>query len=492
MNIRNRRPRAGRVPAPAILASCVLLVACASETPTPLDVTGGTVVRNAAVVDTRTGRIASGMSVVLQEGRISAVTDRPVRVGGAARVVDGSGKFVVPGYLDMHTHTLVHADRQPPWPLLLSHGITGIREMSGTPPALIERARRLNADRAAGRVDAPEVVQIAGPLFVGAPTPQAAAQHVEATQKLRADFVKVVGGSPPAIMAVLREAKARNIPVAGHLPPLIDSAAASEVGFRSMEHLGAGVGVPLDCAAERAAIRRDIAAAQATPPVLSPLAILSPLLFRVNDAPIYARVMASFDPKACEALGRTFARNQTWQVPTLIRLRTMHFSDDPQYRNNPNLAYLDPSTRAMWERAAQQWEQTVPGDTARTFRDYYKLQLQAVKLLKQQGVKMMAGSDYGGIWVLPGFGLHQEFRELAAAGLTPLEVLQMTTLNPAEYLGRESSHGTVEAGKQADLVLLDANPLADVANLDRIAGLFLDGRYFDREALKAMKEQARR
>ena len=107
--------------------------------------------------------------------------------------------------------------------------------------------------------------------------------------------------------------------------------------------------------------------------------------------------------------------------------------------------------------------------------------------MKRNGVKMLAGSDVGGAWVVPGFSLQQEFHELAAAGLSPLEVLQTTTLNPAEFLKRQASMGTVEEGKNADLVLLDANPIDGVDNLGKISGVILKGRYFSKTALDKLK-----
>ena len=103
--------------------------------------------------------------------------------------------------------------------------------------------------------------------------------------------------------------------------------------------------------------------------------------------------------------------------------------------------------------------------------------------MQQAGVKILAGSDLGGGWVIPGFSLHQEFRELAAAGLSPLQVLQATTLNGARFAGREATMGTVEQGKNADLVLLNGNPIADVANLHQVNAVFLRGKYYSRVAL---------
>ena len=475
----------------AAAAIGVCLGSCRGIGENPLEVTKGTVIRNVTVVDTRGGSLQPRMTIVLDEGKIQRIAaHRVIRTSGAAQSIDASGKYVVPGFLDMHTHAMSEADRQPTiWPLLIANGITGIREMSGS-AELIRRAQQLNADRAAGRVDAPEVVQIAGDVLGGITSPSVAVERVQQQKAMGADFVKLVNANREATLAIIAEARKLGLDVAGHLPPAVGAAESSAAGWRAIEHLGAGMTIALDCAADEAGIRLSIlkgAGAKPAPPTLA--SIVSPMLSRALDAPFYQRAFDTYSDRKCEALAQTFARNGTWHVPTLIRLRTMIHSDDPQLRADPNLAYVERAKRALWEKLAQDYSTGVPMAAAATFREYYGLQRGIVKLLKQNGVKMLAGSDLGGIWVIPGFGLHQEFRELAAAGLSPLEVLQMTTLNAAEFLGREATMGTVEEGKHADLVLLDANPLENVANLQRISAVFLRGKHFPRETLDRLKRE---
>jgi imidazolonepropionase-like amidohydrolase len=137
----------------------------------------------------------------------------------------------------------------------------------------------------------------------------------------------------------------------------------------------------------------------------------------------------------------------------------------------------------------EEFEMSIPADVVAILQGFYEKQKEVTGMMKEEGVDMLAGSDLGGIWVLPGFGLHQEFEELAGAGFTPLEVLQATTLNGARFLGREATMGSVEEGKEADLVLLDANPLEDVANLHGIAGVVLNGKYFSAADLDEMKAE---
>lgn len=470
-------------------AAIATLASCASGNIAPFEVTKGTVIQNVTVVNTRDGSLRPGMSIVIDDGtiqRIAAIGS--IRVSGTAQLVDVSGKYVVPGFLDMHTHSMFAADRQPPyWPLLIANGITGIREMAGS-PELIQRARRLNADSAAGRIDAPEIVLIPGNLLTGVNSAAAAVQQVQRQKAIGADFIKLISANREATLAILAEAKNQGLSVAGHLPPAVSAVDASAAGWRAIEHFGAGLGILLDCADEEANVRRSVLNGEGAPPVFSPSAIISPMLNRALDAPFYQRVLNSYDGEKCQALAKIFAKNETWQVPTLIRLRTAECSDDQLFRSDPNLIYVDKTTKALWEQLAQQFSSNVPPAAAATFRQYYGMQQKLLKLLKQNGVKMLAGSDLGGIWIIPGFSLHQEFRELAASGLSPLEILQMTTLNGAEFLHREATMGTVDPGKNADLVLLDADPVADVANLDKISGVFLKGKYFSKENLENLKK----
>ena len=172
---------------------------------------------------------------------------------------------------------------------------------------------------------------------------------------------------------------------------------------------------------------------------------------------------------------------------TLIRLKTMLMADLPEFRDDPNLKYVAPAVRAMWREVQAIYDRT-PDAAKATYKALYEHDLKMVGLFRQAGVKIVAGDDLGGGWVVAGFGLHQEFRELAKAGLSPLEVLQAATLNGAEFLRRTATMGTVEEGKNADLVLLDANPISAVENLDRIWGVVLKERYYSKSALDKMKD----
>jgi imidazolonepropionase-like amidohydrolase len=454
------------------------------------EIRSGTLLSNVTVVDTRTGALRPGMAVAIGKGKIQRIAaSNTLRAAGSAQVIDADGKYVVPGYLDMHTHAMAAVDLQPSfWPMLIANGITGIREMSGT-PATVQRARQLNADSAAGRVDAPEILAIPAGIFVGqAATSDAAIQFVRGQKASGSNFIKLIAGNRDAVVAILTESKKQNLDVAGHLATAVSALESSNLGFRSIEHLGSGMGLLLDCATDETSIRAALLSGQGANPPFPPTFVLSPRNYDgAKNAPFYQRILDTYSDAKCQALAQAFVRNGTWQVPTLIRLKTQVYADDQMYRADPSLIYVDKTTRALWEQVGGQFRTTVPASSATTLRQYYEAQKRVTKMMKQNGVKMLAGSDLGGIWVIPGVSLHQEFRELAAAGLSPLEVLQMTTLNGAEYLRRESTMGTVDEGKNADLVLLDENPTADVANLSKISGVVLKGKYLPKAALEKMK-----
>ncbi len=451
----------------------------------------GVVIKNATIVNTADGSLTTGKTIVLVDGKIRTITGEPVGVSGSAQLLDASGQYVVPGYLDMHTHAMFAAAQSPTyWPLLIANGITGIREMSGSADT-IKQARQLNLDSAAHKVDAPEIVAIPSDIFTGqqALTAEAATAFVDQKLAEGADFIKLVGGTREAVLAILKEAKAKGSYVAGHLVPAVSAPESVAAGWHAMEHLGASFGLLLDCSTEADALRAALLTqASAASVALTPQFLINPLAFTgARQAPVFQKIIDTYDANKCRALADSFLAADTWQIPTLVRLRTQHFGDDARYHSDPNLIYVDKTRRALWEQTGAMFAAQGTG-VSTTLQSFYELERKTVKMLDTAGVSMLAGSDLSGGWLVPGFSLHDEFHELAAAGLSPLRVLQMTTLNGAKFLRRESSMGSVAEGKNADLVLLRGNPIADVNNLDNIATVVMKGKVFQSADLQKMKD----
>lgn len=459
-----------------------------------------------SIVDPRDGKLTRNARITIDGGKIVEISP----AGGPApaepaKVVDARGKFVVPGYLDMHAHPLA-GDSHPldskasstNLSLMLASGITGFRQMSGS-PELLEQRRSGSLQASA---EAPAVLAMPGTILTGAnaATPEAAVAEVQKQKSLGADFIKVVDVGPQAFFAAENEARRQGLPFVGHLPPSVDVFQASEHGMKSIEHLGPRDSILIACSTEEAALREQIRQIPARkPPPLPPEAfakllekiIVNPIVFTdPSEIARYQRIIDTYSEEKCRQLAARFVTDGTWQTPTLIRLRTMTFGDASTYRNDPNLRYVPAETRQMWEGVAQEYSKRITPAAAATLSAYYELQLKLVKLFQETGVKMMAGDDYGGQWLVPGFGLHQEFDQLEKAGLPPLTVLQMTTINGAEFIGRTASMGSVESGKDADLVLLDGDPVESVQNLHRIAAVVRAGSYYSRDDLDELKAKA--
>ena len=465
-----------------------------------------TILRDTTVVDVRDGSARRAVDVTIDGGRIASIVptsdDHPERV----TVVDARDTFAVPGFCDMHAHPL--SGRTAPEPalrLMLACGVTGFRQMNGS--------RSLLGDRRGGRLrlpeDGPALLSTPGDVLLpfNAGSEDAALQTVRQQADAGADFIKVAMVTPQVFFALQAEAARLGLTTVGHLPVGIDVRAASDGRMRSIEHLGPGVGIVAACCEHQDAIEQAV---NNRPPPKFPTVprlpfaerlmemlmarvmakvVLNPLLMaKPADAELIADAGNSFNDAKARELARVFAADQTWQCPTLIRSRTQQFCDDPTYRHDPNNRFASASTLKSWRKAADKYA-AWPEAMRTTYRRHYDRLLQMVRIFDEEGVPMMAGSDVSGSgWEIPGFALHQEFDELAAAGLAPLRILQMTTINAAEFLGRTDTMGAVESGKDADIVLLRADPVDDAAHLHDIAGVVRAGRYYSSEALTSTME----
>ena len=200
------------------------------------------------------------------------------------------------------------------------------------------------------------------------------------------------------------------------------------------------------------------------------------------------RAFNHYSEANCRALAAVFVANDTWNVPTLVRLRTQELADSQEYLSDPAMPYIATASLKAWRQVTDKFHQLPPAMHA-TDREEYRRQLTLTKLFDDAGVRMMVGTDGGG--QAPGQSIHQEFDELAKAGLSPLKILQMTTLNPAEFLGRTGTMGSLELGKNADIVLLDGNPVESVQNLHIISGVVRAGFYYSQEDLEALRSRTK-
>jgi imidazolonepropionase-like amidohydrolase len=468
------------------------------------------VLRNVTVVDTGDGALAPGLDVLVADGVIRAITTTdPDPVGAAAgtadaEVVDGSGRYLIPGFLDMHAHPLT--DRHPAGglELMLAHGITGFRQMSGSPQLLRERS----AGTLPLPADSPGVVALPGALLtpLNAGTIPDAVAAVREQAAAGADFIKIALITPGVFFPAVAEARKLGIPVAGHLPAGIDVSRASRAGIRAIEHLGPGLTILAGCSTDEVSLAEAIAGLPALRLPRVKLPFMDRILLRVlrrvvinpvnrstpAEVEILQQAVDTFSEERAAELAGQFAGDGTWQVPTLIRLRTQYLCDAPEFSHDPDLRYMAESTTKSWQGAAGTFVRKFPPPSRATFRAAYEVLLRMTKIFDDGGVRMLAGSDaVGAAWEVPGPSLHREFDELARAGLPALRILQMTTRDAAEFLGASSTMGSVEVGKQADLVLLGANPVDDAASLHRVSAVVRGGRHYSPADLDDLKDRVR-
>ena len=419
------------------------------------------------VIDVTRGTEAADSTVVITRDRIVEVgKSLDVHIPHGAQVVDGSGKYLIPGLWDMHVH-MVFGDwfpqsREITLPLFVANGVTGVRDMGGE----LDVLQRWRSQITQGKLLGPRIVT-SGPMLDGpkprfpssaaVASPEDGRNAVEDLKRRGADFIKLQSlMSRESYFAIASEAKRQDIVFAGHVPDAIRAIEASNAGQKSIEHL---TGVFEGCST-----------------------VEDELLTGPKGL---KRFLETFDDEKCAALMAVFVKNRTWQAPTLVWERGGNLLDQRDLQHDTRARYVPPSWKnGTWRRFTEDILKDQANDDLQTRQRFVAKELEVVRAMHRAGIPFLAGTDTAaGVYVFPGFSLHEEMQLLVQAGFTPLEALQCATRNPAEYLGKLGEMGTVEKGKVADLVLLDANPLDNIANTQRIAGVVVAGRYLSRADL---------
>jgi hypothetical protein len=422
-------------------------------------------ITGATVIDPSTGSVQGAQTIVVRGARIESV-GRNVAVPREAQRMDGRGKFVIPGLWDMHVHNDVPGGRAF-LPLYVAYGVTGVRDMNGR----LETLRGWQREVTRGDVVGPRMV-ISGPYIVGAPVPlphlrartdAEGAQAVDSLLALGVDFIKVHNALPPAaFFGAARRARERGVPFAGHVFPPLTPQQASDSGQRSQEHLSA--------------LLNECTAADST------------RLAAAN--PLHRLLFSTCTSVPQGAVYQTLARNGTWVTPTLIVQGPVADLAPSVTRGDRLSAYFTDSLLAMMAMIMP----LPPNPSAEhraLGRELFERRGQLVGALARAGVPLLTGTDTPIAPALPGEAVHDELALLVRAGLTPLQALRAATWEPAQYLQATDSLGVVAPGKRADLVVLDANPLADIANSRKIHAVLANGRAYNRAALAALIAKAR-
>jgi imidazolonepropionase-like amidohydrolase len=390
----------------------------------------GVVFKNVNIVPMTSEAVLEGLSVYVSNGRIAAIDSfEALSPPDGTTIIDGTGKYLTPGFSDMHVHFFEPSLAQY-LKLYLANGVTTVRNMWGIPAVLSARDALERGDILGPRIytaghliDGPDS-KVQGSLILD--DVRDVEPAVTEMKEQGYDFIKIYDElSTDVYDEIIRVAKGISVPVVGHVPRSVGVSHAIQSGQFSIEHFTQ--------------------------------------YYLQNDSGLDEQIALTVE-------------SGIWNCPTLIVLNAYEDLDAARIRTKPLLKYVEPGELSSWTQAS---------NTALNFPDRTEL----LHDLYSEGANIVSGTDAGNPYIIAGFSLHTEFELMQASGLTPYEVLLTTTVNAATMLGVEEQRGTVKPGKDADLVLLEDNPLENIKNTRSIVGVMIKGKWLPQEQLQSMLDE---
>jgi len=391
-------------------------------------------------------RVLDDQTVLIANGKIAEIgSSATAKIPPDAKKIDATGKYLIPGLTDAHVHLYSTIE----FPLYLANGVTTVFNLDGRPAHLLWRKHA-----ASGELLGPTIFT-AGPIVDRRHTPEEAVRLVDEQTDAGYDALKVFNHvSKEEYPALIAEAKRRNLLLMGHI--------SRDAGFDLTVQSGQSI------------------------------AHLDEFLYTYfnpqNDDNNDHIVL---DQAKIPVVAKETASAGIYVIPTLSTYATtvQQATDLDSFLKNPTLRYLSPWALAQFEPAANRFKNTTSAEQAERMHSALTFQRKLVKTLFDAGVPLMIGTDAPDVGPMAGFGIHDELQELVNDGLTPFQVLQAATVIPARYFRKSSEFGTIETGKRADLVLLEQNPLKNIANTRAISGVMLRGQWLLKEELSQHVEK---
>jgi imidazolonepropionase-like amidohydrolase len=397
---------------------------------------GRTALTNVTIVDVLNGSLSPNQTVVIDGDKIIEIgSTSNMRIEKSTSIIDALGKYLIPGLWDMHVHLELATKESLPY--FIAYGVTGVRDMGANSFDSIKQWR--NGIEQGNQIG-PHIIAagpiIDGPFFVNelrvtVNTPAEARKAVDSLVALGVDFIKVHQQiSKEAYLALADQAAKHKITFAGHKPAVLSTQEIIKAGQSSIEHL------------------------------LSTPDLNDTTISLLKDAGVFF-------------------------TPNLLIFDKIARYNDPTLRNDKRLNQVSPILKQHWKKQTEAWGDNV-NSTVEYMQSVMPVMQQRTGSLQRAGVLLLAGTDIGIPYAYPGSSLHEELELLVKSGLSPLQSLQTATINPARFFKKEPEMGSIQKGKRADLVLLNANPLEDISNTRNINLVFFKGKVFDRKSLNAI------
>jgi hypothetical protein len=410
---------------------------------------------NVNVIPMDQERVLADQVVIVQGGRIAALGPAASTAIPAGVIrVDARGKYLIPGLAEMHGHIPGGNTPDEVVERVLSlyslNGITTVRGMLGHPRHLELRARA-----ARNEILSPTIYTSGPSLNGNSVTSPAVGRQMVIDQKAAGyDLLKIHPGIPrEAFDTIAVTAQRLGMPFAGHVPLAVGVERALETRFASIDHLDGYV---------EYLVRPG-----------SPVTAEQSQFFGIN-------LVENLDESKIPGIVARTRQAGVWNVPTQILMDNLAGSESAdELAARPEMRYWFPNQIEQWKNTKREFEQ----EPASRRLQWLLVRRQLIKELYDAGGRILLGSDAPQMWNVPGFSTHRELEALVKAGLTPFQALGAGTTRVADYFGTSDRTGTIAPGQQADLILLDANPLASISNTRRIAGVVLRGRWIPRSEI---------
>ncbi|MGE5519693.1 MAG: amidohydrolase family protein [Candidatus Dadabacteria bacterium] len=467
-----------------VVVVAILAISFSQKKAVPADMA----ITHVTLIDGTGTKAQHDMAVLITKDAITAIkSSKGLTIAPGTKVIDGTGKFLIPGLWDMHVHFSADSNFCA---LAIANGVTSVRDMFSNRESFgyqVDFRKKVNENRIIG----PHMyipLAVMGPdqnwfSSIKISSQQQAIDFVREVKDRGADFIKVFDlFDPDVFMTLLKEAKKNGIRVAGHVPLSVNAADAAEAGLGTIEH---AYEILLATSSNETELRNNML--KEAEAVHTSFPDLSRLLFFVQSKDL----LPTYDAAKASQLFKRLKESGSYQCPTLAvfegKLKAINSDNSIDERK----IYVTKECLQSWTNLKEnQFSAALTTADFDKIRPLFKKRFDLVNEFNKHNIPILAGTDVGSgcsqHYLVPGFSLHDELMLLTQAGLSPMEALQAATQNGAKALGVINKTGTIELGKMADMVLLDANPLENINNTRKINAVVKAGRYFSREDLNQL------